>query len=94
MIRAGVNVDIVEIDQAVYDYALKYFNLPENHRSFIMDAVKYINSTDNLSYDFIIHDVFSGGNVQPSLFSLEFLKQLKAKVRSGGILALVFNFLK
>lgn len=90
MMRDGVDVDLVEIDGKVYEYAKKYFGVDGKHNAFVMDAVKYVREEARIySYDYIIHDVFSGGNVHPSLFSLAFIQELKSKLNVGGVLALV-----
>jgi len=41
-------------------------------------------------YDYIIHDVFSGGSVAIDLFTLEFWTELQSLLRDNGILAVNF----
>jgi spermidine synthase len=40
-------------------------------------------------YDYIIHDVFSGGTVPAHLFTIEFWSELKDLLRNNGVLAVV-----
>lgn len=81
----------MEIDPAVHEFAQKYFQLPPNHKAVIDDAVGY---TRNLAetdqrYDYIIHDVFTGGAEPLPLFTLEFLEGLSALLKPDGVIAIV-----
>jgi spermidine synthase len=40
-------------------------------------------------YDYVIHDVFSGGSVPSHLFTMEFWSELKVLLRNNGVLAVV-----
>lgn len=92
MIQSDVHVNSVEIDPIVDAFAEKWFGLPRNNTlgltRHVMDAVVFVEESAG-GYDYIVHDVFSGGNVHPSLFSLAFLQKLKALLNPGGSLALV-----
>lgn len=88
----GVDTTVVEIDPVVHEFALKYFNLRENNPAVIADAVSY---TANLvresskTYDYIVHDVFTGGAEPVDLFTLEFLQGLSALLKPDGAIAIV-----
>lgn len=41
------------------------------------------------NYDYVIHDVFSGGSVPTHLFTKEFWRELKSLLRENGVLAVV-----
>lgn len=88
----GVDTTIVEIDPVVYEFASKYFELPDNHTAVIQDAVTY---TDELvkegghQYDYVVHDVFTGGAEPVPLFTLEFLQNLNALLKPNGVVAIV-----
>ena len=89
----GIDTTIVEIDPAVYDLALKHFNLPHNHTAVIQDAVAY---TKNLAtdpkgrrFEYIVHDVFTGGAEPIPLFTLEFLQSLNALLKPNGAIVIV-----
>ena len=45
--------------------------------------------SDQLRYDYIIHDVFTGGAEPVELFTREFMLGLKALTRRDGVVAIV-----
>lgn len=91
LIAHGINTTIVELDPVVHYYASKYFSLSPNHTAVISDAVSFVAATSQTapeSYDYIIHDVFTGGAEPVSLFTLEFFEGLKALLRPNGVVAI------
>ncbi|KAF9392987.1 hypothetical protein CPC16_002833 [Podila verticillata] len=84
----GVLVDVVEIDPVVADYASLYFDWPKPHQLFIQDGRQFIKNAPEGKYDYVIHDVFTGGGVPPSLFSLEALQDIQRIMKHDGVLAL------
>lgn len=76
----------------VHEFASKYFQLPSNHTAVIEDAVTYttdlVNNTDT-KFDYIVHDVFTGGAEPIPLFTLEFLQNLNALLKPNGAIAIV-----
>lgn len=81
----------MEIDPVVHEFASKYFKLPPNHKAVIDDAVSYtqgLAETDQ-RYDYIIHDVFTGGAEPLPLFTLEFLQGLNTLLKPDGVIAIV-----
>ncbi|KAG0321197.1 hypothetical protein BGZ97_011887 [Linnemannia gamsii] len=88
LIQHGLLVDVVEIDPAVVDYATEYFDWPAPHEKFIQDGRQFIRNAPEGKYDYVIHDVFTGGGVPPSLFSLEALHDIQRIMRPDGVLAL------
>lgn len=97
LIAHGINTTIVELDPVVYNFAVKYFNLPLNHTRIIGDAVQIVEDARarNLSteYDYIIHDVFTGGAEPVELFTQEFLSGLAFLLKEDGVIAIVRQFL-
>lgn len=93
LIAHGINTTIVELDPVVYDFAIKYFNLPSNHTPIIGDAVHLVEDARarNIAtnYDYIIHDVFTGGAEPVDLFTQEFLTGLHYLLKEDGIIAIV-----
>lgn len=87
--QLGVLVDVVEIDPVVADYASKYFDWPTPNNLYIQDGRQFIKSAPEGKYDYVIHDVFTGGGVPPSLFSLEALQDIQRIMKPDGVLALV-----
>ncbi|KAL1921313.1 uncharacterized protein VTP21DRAFT_11029 [Calcarisporiella thermophila] len=90
LIEQDVEVDVVEIDAAVYDAARRYFEFPEPRAAYIEDGRKFIERTPNQTYDYVLHDVFTGGSVPASLFSVEALQEMKRTLKEDGVLALNF----
>jgi spermidine synthase len=91
-IEHGINTTIVELDPVVHDYATRYFELPTNHTAHLQDAVTYVQDTalaSPASFDYIIHDVFTGGAEPTALFTLEFLSGLETLLKPDGVIAIV-----
>ena len=61
------------------DFAQKYFELPKNHTTVVEDATSFVPRVLQTSkrYDYIIHDVFTGGAEPVALFTYEFLTGLR-----------------
>ncbi|EEY22077.1 spermine/spermidine synthase family protein [Verticillium alfalfae VaMs.102] len=79
------------IDPVVHEFASKYFQLPKNHTAVIDDAVSYTASLVNdaeAQYDYIVHDVFTGGAEPIPLFTLEFLQGLSSLLKPDGVIAI------
>lgn len=83
---------MVEIDPVVHEFASKYFQLPKNHTAVIQDAVSYTDALATQTpeaFDYIVHDVFTGGAEPIPLFTLEFLQNLHALLKPSGVIAIV-----
>ena len=93
LIAHGVHTTTVEIDPVVHDFATKYFNLPSNHTSIIGDATVFVERVRKApghdTYDYIIHDVFTGGAEPVELFTEEFLLGLSDLLSKDGVIAIV-----
>lgn len=92
LIAHGIDTTIVEIDPVVYEYAVKYFGLPTNHTAVIEDAVSYTARAamdESQRFDYILHDVFTGGAEPIPLFTLEFLQSLSTLLKPDGVIAIV-----
>jgi spermidine synthase len=82
----------VELDPVVHEFATTYFELPTNHTAYITDAVPWVAETSKSqpeSFDFIVHDVFTGGAEPTALFTLEFLQGLYNLLKEDGSIAIV-----
>ncbi|KAF2184060.1 S-adenosyl-L-methionine-dependent methyltransferase [Zopfia rhizophila CBS 207.26] len=91
MISHGINTTIVELDPVVHHYATKYFGLSPNHTAVIDDAVAYVASKSRSnpnSFNYIIHDVFTGGAEPVYLFTQEFFKGLYSLLTDDGVVAI------
>lgn len=91
MIAHGINTTIVELDPVVHHYATKYFDLSPNHNAVIADATSYVAEKSVSapgSYDYIIHDVFTGGAEPVYLFTTEFMQGLYNLLADDGFVAI------
>ena len=77
----------------VYRLATKYFSLPDNFTAVIQDAVTFVRdarkAVPSPRFDYIIHDVFTGGAEPLDLFTVEFMKNLYALLKGDGVVAIV-----
>lgn len=77
----------------MHKFATQYFNLPPNHTPVIQDAAKFVkkaeSSPNSPKYDYIIHDVFTGGAEPAELFTYEFLSGLNSLLKDDGVIAIV-----
>ena len=101
----GVQTTVVEIDPAVHRLAVDYFALPKNHTAIIEDATVFvkkdllrieqeqkIDSNKDGRYNYIVHDVFTGGAEPIDLFTVEFIQTLSDLLQPNGVIAIVcFN---
>lgn len=91
LISHGINTTIVELDPVVHYYATKYFSLSPNHNAVISDAVDYVTRTSKIdpgSFNYIIHDVFTGGAEPVYLFTQEFFQGLYDLLSDDGVVAI------
>ena len=94
LVAHGIDTTIVEIDPVVHDFATRYFHLPSNHTSVIGDAMYFVGKAlvagpEHYSYDYVIHDVFTGGAEPPDLFTEGFLAGLRDLLKPDGVVAIV-----
>ncbi|KAJ2778623.1 hypothetical protein GGI15_004123 [Coemansia interrupta] len=84
-----VRVDVVEIDPAVHRAAVEFFGLPRALNAVhLRDARGFIDDAPAAAYDYVVHDVFTGGSVPAALFSREAVAQLRRIMRPAGVLAM------
>ncbi|KZF22979.1 S-adenosyl-L-methionine-dependent methyltransferase [Xylona heveae TC161] len=91
LVAHGINTTTVEIDPLVHEYAEHYFGLPLNHTTVIQDAMAFVeesNAKSTIHYDYIIHDVFTGGAEPIELFTHEFLLGLSSLLKPSGVIAI------
>lgn len=93
LIKHGIDTTVVELDPVVHQFATKYFNLPSNHVAALEDATQFVEratkATPSPQYDYIVHDVFTGGSEPAELFTVEFLKSLSSLLKDDGVIAVV-----
>jgi spermidine synthase len=90
----GIRTTTVEIDPLVHEYATTYFGLGANHTSVIEDAVAFAGRAGRDRYDFIVHDVFTGGAEPVDLFTHEFIIALKRLLKPDGAIAIVSSLFR
>ncbi|BGP56049.1 hypothetical protein JCM8202v2_003658 [Rhodotorula sphaerocarpa] len=89
----GVNLTLVEIDPVVYDFAVRYFGVDDVRAGEVVleNAVAWVDRQEARGqFNYIVHDVFTGGAVPARLFSLPFLTRLDKLLHPSGVLALNF----
>ena len=94
LVAHGIDTTVVEIDPVVYQFAQQYFQLPSNHTPVIADAVSYtakLAKDSPETFDYIVHDVFTGGAEPVDLFTLEFFQGLSSLLKANGVIAIVSN---
>lgn len=88
----GIQTTVVELDPVVHDFATRYFDLPANHTAVIQDAVSWAENAaalpEQTKYDYIIHDVFTGGTEPLALFTTTFLQNLRSLLTPNGVIAI------
>lgn len=82
-----IKTDTIEIDPAVADAALKYFDFKPVGQFIVGDARAEIKVLQQ-HYDYIIHDCFTGGAEPTHLLTQEMFSQLRNLLTEQGILAL------
>jgi hypothetical protein len=90
LMDSGAVVDVVELDPILYRYAIEYFDLPTPRSAFLIDGRVFLDKAAEKQYDFVLHDVFSGGVVPSSLFSIEALQKIDYILKDDGVLAVNF----
>jgi hypothetical protein len=80
-------VTAIEIDPVVHQFAEEYFGLP-NMNVLYQDGRKFIENS-NEKWDYILHDVFTGGSVPAHLFTIEMWNAVKAKLSLNGVVVVV-----
>lgn len=84
----GVIVTAVEIDPVVALYAKQYFGL--DVKVDVEDALSFVaNSADN-TFDYVVHDVFTGGTMSSALLSDATFKDIARVMKPDGVLAVNF----
>ncbi|MCL2017551.1 MAG: fused MFS/spermidine synthase [Alphaproteobacteria bacterium] len=84
------NYTFVDIDRALKNISEKHFlknKLSDNKRFLVQDAGQFLR-TDGIDYDLIVMDVFSRWTIPESAITLEFMENMKKRLRPGGIIVI------
>lgn len=88
--RQGLQTEAVDLDQKVYDLAIKHFDLSPSIKVYVEDARAFLMRPGK-RYDLIVLDVFTGDTTPEHLLSMEAIRTLKSRLTPGGIVA--FNLI-
>lgn len=82
-------IDGVEIDSGVAAMAVRYFLTDPglNYDIHVDDARRFVQNT-NHRYDLVMGDAYGGGYIPEHLITVEFYKEVKSKLKPGGVLFL------
>ncbi|KAM5442332.1 hypothetical protein MferCBS31731_002707 [Microsporum ferrugineum] len=88
----GINTTVVEIDPNVHQIALDYFEFPRKVNTVIENALVFVDrarhETPVQKYDYVIHDVFTGGVEPLDLFTQDFMQGLDTMLDDEGVIAI------
>ncbi len=84
----GIRTTAVEIDPKVAAVARRYFGISEDECDIVIGDGRLFLSRPTGPYDFVIFDAFLGGKVPSHLLSLEAMKQVRARMAPGGVVAI------
>jgi hypothetical protein len=92
----GSTVDAIELDPAVVTYARRFFQMRVPN-IYVEDAVKFIErATDEVlskrcaPYNYVVHDVFTGGAVPRTLFTEDTFRAIRSIMSEDSVLAVNF----
>lgn len=78
------NIHVVELDPVVIRLARQYFPINKNIRIIQADGRLHLqNRTDK--YDLIVMDAFGAQFIPPALYTLEFFKLMKSRLKPKGM---------
>lgn len=91
LVTHGIDTTVVEIDPVVYELAIQHFRLPRNFTPQIRDAKEYVEEArrNGTRFDYIVHDVFTGGVEPMDLFTLEFMRGVYDILSDDGVISIV-----
>ena len=89
LVSQDIQTTAIEIDPFITSLVQKYFNLPGNLTMIHSDAIVALSHWDSKQFDYIIHDVFAGGTEPLNLFTVEFLRNIRAVLSDTGFVAIV-----
>ncbi|KXS10139.1 hypothetical protein M427DRAFT_37788 [Gonapodya prolifera JEL478] len=85
----GVKVDAVEVDPAVVDMARRFFSLDSANVSVkVRDGREFLGRAPKGVYDYVAHDVFTGGDAPGNLATVEALLSVRRVMKRDGVLTL------
>ena len=86
--RAGVSVDVVEINPAVVPIARRFFDLDPRAFHLVIEDGRYFLNTSRDTYDAVILDAFLGDSSPTDLMSREAFLAIRKVLRPEGVLVM------
>jgi spermidine synthase len=86
--RAGVSVDVVEINPAVVPVARRFFDLDPSAFHLVIEDGRYFLNTSRDKYDAVILDAFLGDSSPTHLMSREAFQSIRNVLRPDGVLVM------
>ncbi len=94
LVRSGLEVDVVEIDQRIEEVAKQYFFIDKEVNVIVDDARHYINTTTK-KYDVVIYDLYHSETPPVHLMTKEAFAEIKQNLNTDGLLIVNFyGFIK
>jgi spermidine synthase len=88
LVRAHIQVTIVDINPAAFTIARDYFKMPNEVICVEHNGLTYLRTTQQ-RFDAVVIDVFDNNNTIPDGFTTKkFLASVKKKLKRGGVLAM------
>lgn len=89
--KLNCNLDAVDIDERMFDYAKKYFYFkPKKTRIFVDDARHFLRKSTK-KYDVIILDLLNGESQPTNVFTFEGVRELRRNLSKNGICIMEFQ---
>ena len=92
LVSHGINVTVLELDPLVLEMSRTWFGLTSKAQFVTIDATDYLRQNHDAHFDYVIHDIFTGGGVAEQLFTVESWKAVNRIMSPNGVLAVVRNF--
>ncbi len=89
--RLFIKLDIVDIDQRMFDVAQEYFYFKKNNSQFFVDDARYFLNKSKKKYDLIVFDVLNGESQPSNLFTKEGVAKMKENLTEDGFLIIEFQ---
>ena len=89
LVSHDINVTVLELDPLVLEMSQTWFGLTSKAQFRTIDAADYLRQNHDAEFDYVIHDIFTGGGVAEQLFTIESWKAIHSMMSPNGALAVV-----
>ena len=96
--RHKIHTTVVELDPMIYNLTLTHFGVPEPEEIHITDARAFVSQRAasitldakvDERFDYVIHDLQTGGKYPSHAFTMEFWRDVKVLLKDDGIVSVV-----